>query len=166
MELHDKVVVVTGASAGLGRAFSELLVAKEAHVYGLSRRPDTLEALRDTLGERFHPVPCDVTDEVQVKRAIESINREAGRLDVLINNAGLGKFGPVDTMPTEHWTVQMETNLGGVFRCTREAVPPHEKAERQDRLRRPYRQHRVDCRNHRQPAVECVQRDEVWPAWL
>ncbi len=123
MDLNDKVIVVTGASAGLGLAFARILIAKGAHVFGLSRRPEALEAIRDELGERFHPLPCDVTDEVQVKMAFEAVEREAGRLDVLINNAGLGKFGPVDAMPSEHWTVQMETNLSGVFRCTREAVP-------------------------------------------
>ena len=123
MDLNDKVIVVTGASAGLGLAFARLLIAKGAQVFGLSRRRETLEAIRDELGERFHPLPCDVTDEVQVKMAFEAVEREAGRLDVLVNNAGLGKFGPVDAMPSEHWTVQMETNLGGVFRCTREAVP-------------------------------------------
>lgn len=123
MNLQDKVVVVTGASSGLGLAFSKALIAKGAQVFGLSRRRETLEAIRDDLGNHFHPIPCDVTDEVQVQRAFEAIEREGGRLDVLINNAGLGKFGPVDELPPEHWTVQMETNLSGVFRCTREAVP-------------------------------------------
>ena len=96
MDLKDKIVVVTGASAGLGLAFARILVDKRAQVFGLSRRREILEAIRDELGERFHPLPCDVTDEVQVKMAFEAIEREAGRLDVLINNAGLGKFGPVD----------------------------------------------------------------------
>ncbi len=123
MDLNDKVAVVTGASAGLGLAFARALIAKGAQVFGLSRRPEKLEAIRDELGERFHPLPCDVTDEVQVKRVFEAVKREAGRLDILINNAGLGKFGRVDELPVDHWTVQMETNLGGVFRCTREAVP-------------------------------------------
>ena len=123
MDLNEKVAVVTGASAGLGLAFARALVAKGAQVFGLSRRPEKLEAIRDEIGDRFHPLPCDVTDAVQVKRAFEAVKREAGRLDILINNAGLGKFGRVDELPVDHWTVQMETNLGGVFRCTREAVP-------------------------------------------
>lgn len=123
MDLNDKVAVVTGASAGLGLAFARALVAKGAQVFGLSRRPEKLEAIRDELGEGFHPLPCDVTDEGQVKRAFEAVQREADRLDILINNAGLGKFGRVDELPMDHWTVQIETNLSGVFRCTREAVP-------------------------------------------
>ena len=64
MDLKDKVVIVTGASSGLGLAFSKALVAKGARVFGLSRRLEKLEAIRDELGERFHPIPCDVTDEV------------------------------------------------------------------------------------------------------
>ncbi len=123
MELHDKVAVVTGASSGLGLAFSRALVAKGAHVFGLSRRADKLEQLRDELGQRFHPIPCDVTDEAQVARAFEAVEREAGGLDVLVNNAGLGKFGPVDALPLSHWAAQMDTNLSGVFLCTRAAVP-------------------------------------------
>ena len=123
MDLNEKVAVVTGASAGLGLAFARALVAKGAQVFGLSRRPEKLEAIRDELGGHFHPLPCDVTDAVQVKRAFEAVKREVGRLDILINNAGLGKFGRVDELSVDHWTVQMETNLGGVFRCTREAVP-------------------------------------------
>jgi len=123
MDLQDKTVVVTGASAGLGLAFSRALIARGAQVFGLSRRRDRLEAIRDELGPRFHPIPCDVTNEVQVKMAFASVEREAGRLDVLINNAGLGRFGPIEELPTEHWSVQLETNLSGVFLCTRLAVP-------------------------------------------
>ncbi|MFQ5571273.1 MAG: SDR family oxidoreductase [Rhodothermales bacterium] len=123
MDLKDKVAVVTGASSGLGRVFSEALVAKGATVFGLARRRDKLQDLHRHLGERFHPIACDVTDEAQVKAAVATAAREGGRLDVLINNAGLGKFGPVDALPLDHWTTQMETNLNGVFLCTREAVP-------------------------------------------
>ncbi len=123
MELHDKVAVVTGASSGLGLAFSRALIDRGAHVFGLARSAERLEQLRDELGQRFHPIPCDVTDEAQVAHAFEAVEREAGRLDVLVNNAGLGKFGPVDELPLNHWAAQLDTNLSGVFLCTRAAVP-------------------------------------------
>jgi NAD(P)-dependent dehydrogenase (short-subunit alcohol dehydrogenase family) len=123
MDLKDKVVVVTGASSGLGRAFSETLIARGAHVFGLARRRDRLDALREALGERFHPVRCDVRLEDDVAGAFETVRREAGRLDVLVNNAGLGKFGPVDRLSVDEWDLMMETNLRGVFLCTRAAVP-------------------------------------------
>ncbi len=127
MELQDKVAVVTGASSGLGRAFSIALVQKGAQVYGLARRAERLNALRDELGPRFHPIACDVTRPNDVEAAFQRVIRDAGRLDILINNAGLGKMGPVDELSLEDWDVQMNTNLRGVFLCTRAAVPQMKK---------------------------------------
>jgi NAD(P)-dependent dehydrogenase (short-subunit alcohol dehydrogenase family) len=123
MDLKDKVAAVTGASSGIGRTFSEQLVERGAHVFGLARRADRLEALREQLGERFHAVRCDVRNEDEVTSAFEEVARDGGRIDVLINNAGLGQFGPVDQLTTDSWDVQFDTNIRGVFLCTRAAVP-------------------------------------------
>jgi NADP-dependent 3-hydroxy acid dehydrogenase YdfG len=124
MDLTDRVAVVTGASSGLGTCFAEALIDRGAHVFGLARSTDTLNALQDELGDRFRPVSCDVRDEDAVQSAFDTVRDKGGRLDVLLNNAGLGQFGPVDDLDTEKWDVQMDTNLRGVFLCTREAVPP------------------------------------------
>lgn len=123
MDLTDAVAVVTGASSGLGTHFSEALIERGAVVYGLARSTDKLDALREDLGNAFHPVPCDVRDENQVHEAFETVRTEGGRLDVLLNNAGLAQFGPVDDLSVDDWDVQMETNVRGVFLCAREAVP-------------------------------------------
>ena len=123
MDLTDAVAVVTGASSGLGTEFSRSLVDRGATVYGLARSVDKLEAIRDDLGDAFRPLPCDVRDEEQVAKAFDTVRTDGGRIDVLLNNAGLGQFGPVDDLPLEKWDVQMDTNLRGVFLCTREAVP-------------------------------------------
>ncbi len=123
MDLTDAVAVVTGASSGLGTRFSESLIDRGATVCGLARSTDKLEALQDDLGEAFRPISCDVRDEEQVAEAFDTVREESGRIDVLLNNAGLGQFGPVDDLPIDEWDVQMDTNLRGVFLCTREAVP-------------------------------------------
>ena len=127
MTLTDKVAVITGASSGIGLAFSEALTQRRVHLFGLARSLNKLIAIRGQLGSRFHPIECDVTDEDQVRSAFDTIMSQAGRIDVLINNAGLGKFGAVDTLPLEHWDVQMNTNLRGVFLCTRAALPTMKK---------------------------------------
>lgn len=123
MDLAHKVAVVTGASSGIGRVFSEHLVAKGAHVFGLARRAEKLADLKDNLGDAFTPVVCDVTNETDVQDAFATVREQAGRLDILVNNAGLGKFGPLDGYPTDDWNVQVDTNLTGVFFCSRAAVP-------------------------------------------
>jgi len=123
MDLNDAIAVVTGASKGLGAHISRALVDQGATVYGLARSADKLEALRDDLGAAFRPVSCDVRTEDQVEAAFATVRDEADRLDVLINNAGLGQFGPVDDLGTGAFDVQMDTNVRGVYLCTREAVP-------------------------------------------
>ncbi|HYE96488.1 MAG TPA: SDR family NAD(P)-dependent oxidoreductase [Rubricoccaceae bacterium] len=123
MDLHDKVAVVTGASRGLGRAFAAALLQAGARVFGLARSADDLKAIHQALGERFTPVACDVTKQKRTDAAFARVVEEAGRCDVLINNAGLGRFGDVDALAVDDWHVQVETNLNGLFYCTRAAVP-------------------------------------------
>jgi len=123
MDLTDAVAVVTGASKGLGAHLSRMLVDQGATVYGLARSTDKLEALQNDLGSAFRPLSCDVRKEEEVESAFGTVDAEAARLDVLINNAGLGQFGPVDDLDTDAFDVQMDTNVRGVYLCTREAVP-------------------------------------------
>ena len=123
MDLTDSVAVVTGASSGLGTHFATALIDRGATVYGLARSADKLEAVQATLGDAFRPLACDLRDDDQVAETFDTVRTEANRIDVLINNAGLGQFGPVDELPLEDWDVQMDTNLRGVFLCTREVVP-------------------------------------------
>ena len=128
MDLHDSVAVVTGASRGIGLALSRRLVDAGAIVAGLARSADDLARVAETLGDRFRPVPCDVTDAQAAQDAIDGVADEHGRLDVLVNNAGLGRFDAVDALALDAWDAQVATNLSGVFHCTRAAVP-HMKAQ-------------------------------------
>ncbi|GAB5519446.1 MAG: SDR family NAD(P)-dependent oxidoreductase [Rhodothermales bacterium] len=123
MDLSNTVIVVTGASSGIGKAFAEALIAKGATVYGLARSMDTMQAIQEELGSAFKPIGCDVTDEQQVNDAFAQITDEAGRIDALLNNAGLGRFGPLKEAETNEWNLQVDTNLTGIFFCTRAVIP-------------------------------------------
>lgn len=123
MTLTDAVVVVTGASRGIGLATARRFLDAGAHVAGLARSQDDLDRLSETFGDAFTPVVCDVTDAEAAKDAIDSVASDLGQIDVLVNNAGLGRFGPVDALDLDDWDAQIDTNLSGVFHCTRAAVP-------------------------------------------
>jgi NADP-dependent 3-hydroxy acid dehydrogenase YdfG len=132
MDLKGSACIVTGASAGLGVAFSEALVAKGARVAGLARRKDRLDAIRKRLGDAFLPVVCDVRDSAAVKRAVGEALAAFGRIDVLINNAGLGRFGPIEKVDEATWRELIDTNVTGVFLCTKEVVPVMKRQGRGD----------------------------------
>ena len=123
MELNHKVAIVTGASQGIGLSFCRALIARGTVVYGLARNPAKLEAVSDSLGDSFHAIQCDVSDVEHVAQVVRSIAKDAGRIDILVNNAGIGIFGPVESIPVEDWDRLMDTNVNGVFYCTRAVVP-------------------------------------------
>ncbi|MDE2826574.1 MAG: SDR family NAD(P)-dependent oxidoreductase [Bacteroidota bacterium] len=124
MDLSGKIAIVTGASSGLGSEFAQHLVRRGSTVYGLARRVDRLKLLESQLGTKFKPVECDVTDETAVELAFSGLNH----IDILINNAGLGRFSAIDAQTKEDWDAQIDTNLTGVYLCTR-VVVPHMKAQ-------------------------------------
>jgi NAD(P)-dependent dehydrogenase (short-subunit alcohol dehydrogenase family) len=123
MDLHDTVAVVTGASRGIGLATARLLVDAGARVHGLARSEGDLQKAAGVLGDRFTPAVCDVTDAEAVRETIDGVAEAEGRLDVLVNNAGLGRFDEVDALSLDDWHLMLDTNLSGVFYCTRAAVP-------------------------------------------
>lgn len=124
MDLANSTAIVTGASSGLGLEIARALVERGSQVYGLARRTERLEAIQEKLGEAFHPVTCDVTNEDDVKEAFGTIRNATAQIDALVNSAGLGGRAPVDELSTEKWNRQIDTNLSGTFLCTREVVPP------------------------------------------
>ncbi len=123
MDLRDKVAIVTGASSGIGLAFSKHLVDRGANVYGLARGEERLRRAADNIGEAFHPIVCDVSDADQVQQTVERVASEAGRIDVLINNAGIGMSGSIDEISVEDWDRAMAINARGVFLCAKAVIP-------------------------------------------
>lgn len=129
MDIHSKTAIVTGASSGIGTAFSHALIEKGATVYGLARSTDKLETIRQELGEQFVPVTLDITDHDAIERWVNETFSDDNLPHILINNAGLGLFGDVEKLPLEDWETMISTNLSGIFYMTRQFVPLMKKNE-------------------------------------
>ena len=120
-----QVIVVTGASSGFGLATAEMLAGKGHIVYGLCRR----EAKHATIRYR----QCDVRNREQIRTVIESIIKESGHIDVLVNNAGMGIGGALEMATPEEIDLQMGTNFMGCVNMS-QAVLPYMRRERQGKI--------------------------------
>jgi NAD(P)-dependent dehydrogenase (short-subunit alcohol dehydrogenase family) len=119
--LTDRVVVVTGASAGLGLGFAEALAGAGARVVLAARREERLIELAERLekeGAEILPVPCDVTREDEVDALVQATLARFGRVDVAVHNAGVTEIIAAESDPLESFQRVMDINLQGVFLCT------------------------------------------------
>jgi NAD(P)-dependent dehydrogenase (short-subunit alcohol dehydrogenase family) len=121
--LEGKVAVVTGASRGIGRAIAGALAGEGATVYLTARTPGSAERAAGEIGAKAIGVGCDVREYEQVKKLFAQVAERSGGVDVLINNAGIGIFGPAAEMSPTDWRAVIDTNLSGVFYCCHEAIP-------------------------------------------
>jgi 3-oxoacyl-[acyl-carrier protein] reductase len=125
--LEGKVVVITAAAGtGIGGAAARRCLEEGAQVVISDQHHRRLAATREELaqahGDRVWSQPCDVTDEAQVQALIEGAAARFGRIDVLVNNAGLGGTASVLDMTDEQWFRVLDVTLTGTFRCTRAAL--------------------------------------------
>jgi clavulanate-9-aldehyde reductase len=125
-DLSGQVVAVTGASSGIGEATALACARSGAAVAMAARRADRIQALAERIageGGRAIAVPADVGDEDQARAFVERAHSELGRLDVLVNNAGVMLLGPIESAPTEEWRQMVHVNVFGVLYCTHAALP-------------------------------------------
>lgn len=128
----SKVVLITGTSSGIGRSTAQTLAGKGHTVFATMRgvgdkNAAAAEALRSWAANEnlsLHVVELDVTDESSVQNAVQQVIDTAGRIDVLINNAGQGIFGLAESFTADQWLRLFETNVFGTVRVT-QAVLPH-----------------------------------------
>jgi NADP-dependent 3-hydroxy acid dehydrogenase YdfG len=124
--LDGTVALVTGASSGIGAATAAALAAHGAAVAVAARRTDRLDVVAGDIrhnGGTVLVVESDVTDERQATRAVERTVEELGRLDILINNAGVMLLGPAVDAPLSEWQQMVELNLLGLLYCAHAALP-------------------------------------------
>lgn len=126
-ELSQKIAVVTGGGSGIGAAIAARLATMGAITIICGRKRSALEETARRIsanGVQCEPAICDVTDLSSVDALAARVQHNFGRLDVLVNNAGVGGYhGPLHTMPPDHWDAIMNTNLRGVFYMVRAFAP-------------------------------------------
>jgi NADP-dependent 3-hydroxy acid dehydrogenase YdfG len=125
-ELNDTVSLVTGASSGIGEATALALSSAGSSVAIVARRRDRLDELSRRIqddGGRALVIEADVSSEEQARGAVEQTVRELGRLDTLINNAGVMLLGPIEDAPLEEWERMLGVNVAGLLYCAHAALP-------------------------------------------
>ena len=124
--LKAKICLVTGATRGIGRAIAETLLQQGASVVICGRNQSTVDevvaALRAGTGGKVEGKAADVRNYEEVGELFRFIDARFGGLDVLVNNAGVGVFHPIQELSVQDWRDTIETNLSGVFYCTHEAL--------------------------------------------
>jgi NADP-dependent 3-hydroxy acid dehydrogenase YdfG len=121
--LNDTVALVTGASSGIGEATALKLSSLGAKVALVARRADRLNDLAERIGDGALVIEADVGDQSAAAAAVQRTVDELGRLDTLINNAGVMLLGPIQDAPLEEWETMLAVNVHGLLYCAHAALP-------------------------------------------
>ncbi len=122
-DLSGRVALVTGCSTGLGVQMAKALAAKGANIVALARRQELIDRvakeIADEFGVKTLAVRCDITDTEMVESAVDTVLKEFGRIDVLVNNAGTGGITPAEDVPDEMFANEINIDLFGTFKMAR-----------------------------------------------
>jgi 3-oxoacyl-[acyl-carrier protein] reductase len=121
--LTGKVAIVTGSTRGIGLAVAERMINEGMSVVISARTESEVADVSGRLGANALGVPCDVASPASCQALIDATVERFGRIDVLVNNAGLGVFKPISELTIDEWQLQIDVNLGGVFYCSKAALP-------------------------------------------
>lgn len=128
--IAGKIVLITGGSSGLGEATARYLAARGAYVAIAARRRERLDEIvseLEALGQTARAYTLDVTNRQQVSQVVEAVERDFGRLDVLINNAGLMAIAPMKRLMVDEWDRMIDINIKGVLYSIAAALPIFER---------------------------------------
>lgn len=128
--MNKLVILITGASSGIGYETARMLAENGHKVYGAARRTDRMESLQQY---GVTSVALDVTSDDSAKEAVDYIIQKEGRIDVLVNNAGYGELGPIETTSIENAQRQLDVNVLGLARMT-QLVLPHMRRQKSGRI--------------------------------
>ncbi|HYY22948.1 MAG TPA: SDR family oxidoreductase [Thermoleophilaceae bacterium] len=124
--MDARAALITGGSSGIGLAIARALGGEGYGITLSARRPEKLESAADELraeGLTIEAVPANVANEEEIKRAVEAHEQRFGRLDVLVNNAGIGIGGAIAEAETKRLDLQLDVNLRAVYLMTRDCIP-------------------------------------------
>lgn len=127
---EQKVILITGASSGIGFDAAQILARQGHKVYAAARRVELMEPLK---ADGVQVLKMDVTDEASMQQGVDAVIQAEGRIDVLVNNAGYGFFGAIETVPLEEARRQLEVNVFGLARLT-QLVLPHMRKQGSGRI--------------------------------
>ncbi len=122
MNLSGQIALVTGGGTGIGKAIAKAMLAEGAKVIIVGRKEEILKEAQAELGSDIEMMTCDVTQEEQVKKVYENIMSNHGKIDILINNAGMAAKAKSYEMSYDLWKKVVDVNLNGAFLCAREAM--------------------------------------------
>jgi len=122
MNLSGQIALVTGGGTGIGKAIAKAMLAEGAKVIIVGRKEEILKEAVAELGSDVEMMTCDVTQEDQVKKVYENIMSNHGKIDILINNAGMAAKAKSYEMNYDLWKKVVDVNLNGAFLCAREAM--------------------------------------------
>ena len=117
---NEKVILITGASSGIGLDAAQTFARQGHRVWAAARRVELMEPLKN---EGVHVLKMDVTDETSMQQGVETVIQAEGRIDVLVNNAGYGYFGAIENVPMTDARRQLEVNVFGLARLTQLVLP-------------------------------------------
>lgn len=129
LDLKDKVIIITGASSGIGKEFAIQSAKKGAKLALLARREDKLKDIAYEIGDNIAIIPCDIRNNDEDNIAIAKCIETFGRIDILVNSAGVGYFGTIEKMNMEDLDTIVKTNIYGLLYMVKACIPHLKKSE-------------------------------------